>query len=142
LPSTISSRKLQRDTCLHYLHGSTWITPAWQRSAIHIEATDLQLRHAFETWGCIRVEFQTDSLHTRSRQALARIGATEESTFRNHMVMPDGRRRPRVYFRMTNDAWARVKAHLEGLLVAYPTTSAAPVTAVESTSPEESRRGT
>ena len=118
------------------------LTPAWQRSAINIEDKKLQLRHAFETLGCIRVEFKTDSLNTRSCQALARIGATEEGTFRNHMVMPDGRLRPSVYFSITNDEWPRVKAYLEGLLVAYPTTSAAPVTAVESTSPGERRRGT
>src|SRR5215475_13566367 len=114
-------------------HGAgpvlTLLTPAWQRSAINLEATYLQLRHAFETRGCIRVEFKPDSLHTRSRQALARLGATEEATFRNHMVMPDGRLRPSVYGSSTNDAWPRSKAQLAGLLVAYPTTSAAPVMA-------------
>ena len=49
------------------------------------------LRHAFETLGLLRVEFKTDSLNTKSRTALLRIGATEEGTLRNHMVMPDGR---------------------------------------------------
>jgi N-acetyltransferase len=42
---------------------ASWITPAWQRSAINTEAKYLQLRHAFETLGCIRVEFKTDALH-------------------------------------------------------------------------------
>ena len=96
--------------------GGTWITPAWQRSAINTEAKYLQLRHAFETLGCIRVEFKTDALNTKSRQALARIGATEEGTFRNHMIMPDGRIRHSVYFSITHDEWPRVKAHLEGLV--------------------------
>ena len=105
--------------------GGTWITPTWQRSAINTEAKYLQLRHAFETLGCIRVEFKTDSLNTKSRQALARIGATEEGTFRNHMVMPGGRIRHSVYFGITNDEWPRVKAHLEGLMTSYPATSAA-----------------
>ena len=31
--------------------GGTWITPAWQQSAINTEAKYLQLRHAFETLG-------------------------------------------------------------------------------------------
>ncbi len=105
--------------------GGTWITPAWQRSAINTEAKYLQLCHAFETLGCIRVEFKTDSLNTKSRQALARIGATEEGTFRNHMVMPSGRIRHSVYFSLTNDEWPKVKAHLEGLMASYPATSAA-----------------
>jgi RimJ/RimL family protein N-acetyltransferase len=105
--------------------GGTWITPAWQRSAINTEAKYLQLRHAFETLGCIRVEFKTDSLNTPSRRALARIGATEEGIFRNHMIMPGGRIRHSVYFSITHDEWPRVKAHLEGLLAAYPATAAA-----------------
>jgi RimJ/RimL family protein N-acetyltransferase len=105
--------------------GGTWITPAWQRSAINTEAKYLQLRHAFDTLGCIRVEFKTDALNTKSRQALARIGASEEGTFRNHMIMPGGRIRHSVYFSITHDEWPRVKAHLEGLLASYPATSAA-----------------
>ncbi len=105
--------------------GGTWITPAWQRSAINTEAKYLQLRHAFEALGCIRVEFKTDALNAKSRQALARIGATEEGTFRNHMIMPSGRIRHSVYFSITNDEWPRVKAHLAGLMASYPATSAA-----------------
>ena len=104
--------------------GGTWITPAWQRSAVNTEAKYLQLRHAFETLGCIRVEFKTDALNTKSRQALVRIGATEEGTFRNHMIMPEGRIRHSVYFSIIHDEWPRVKAHLEGLLAAYPAASA------------------
>jgi N-acetyltransferase len=104
--------------------GGTWITPAWQRSAINTEAKYLQLRHAFETLGCIRVEFKTDALNTKSRQALTRIGATEEGTFRNHMIMPGGRIRHSVYFSITHDEWPRVKVHLEGLLSSYPPSSA------------------
>jgi N-acetyltransferase len=106
--------------------GGTWITPAWQRSAINTEAKYLQLRHAFETLGCIRVEFKTDVLNIKSRQALARICATEEGTFRNHMLMPGGRIRHSVYFSIIHDEWPRVKAHLEGLVAAYPATSARP----------------
>jgi len=105
--------------------GGTWITPAWQRSPINTEAKYLQLRHAFETLGCIRVEFKTDALNTKSRQALARIGATEEGIFRNHMIMPGGRIRHSVYFSITHDEWPRVKVHLEGLLSSHPATSTA-----------------
>jgi N-acetyltransferase len=105
--------------------GGTWITPAWQRSSINTEAKYLQLRHAFETLGFIRVEFKTDALNAKSRQALARIGAIEEGTFRNHMIMPGGRIRHSVYFSITHDEWPRVKAHLEGLLSSYAVTSTA-----------------
>jgi N-acetyltransferase len=96
--------------------GGTWITPSWQRSAINTEAKYLQLFHAFETLGCLRVEFKTDALNVRSRQALLRIGAVEEGTFRNHMLMPDGRLRHSVYFSIIASEWPTVKAHLERLM--------------------------
>ena len=96
--------------------GSTWISPAWQRSVVNTEAKYLQLCHAFEVLGCIRVEFKTDALNVKSRRAIARLGATEEGTFRNHMVMPDGRKRHSVYFSIIDSEWPTIKAHLEGLL--------------------------
>src|SRR6266496_4472377 len=40
--------------------GSTWIAPAWQRTAVNTEAKYLMLRHAFEVWKCMRVELKTD----------------------------------------------------------------------------------
>ena len=75
------------------------------------------LRHAFETLGCIRVEFKTDSLNERSRQALLRIGAQEEGTFRNHMIVHDGRYRHSVYFSVIDSEWPEVKAKLEQKLL-------------------------
>lgn len=38
--------------------GSTWIAPAWQRTAVNTEAKYLMLRLAFEEWGCLRVELK------------------------------------------------------------------------------------
>jgi RimJ/RimL family protein N-acetyltransferase len=103
----------------HHRHieiGGTWVTPAHQRTRINTEAKYLMLRHAFETLGLLRVEFKTDSLNTKSRTALLRIGAVEEGTFRNHMVMPDGRLRHSVYYSIIDSEWPAVKARLEGFL--------------------------
>jgi N-acetyltransferase len=50
--------------------GSTWIAPAWQRTAVNTEAKYLMLRHAFEVWKCMRVELKTDALNQRSRNAI------------------------------------------------------------------------
>ena len=96
--------------------GGTWITPQWQRTACNTEAKYLQLRNAFETLGCIRVEFKTASLNAKSRAALLRIGAVEEGTMRNHIIMPDGRLRHSVYFSVIESKWPAVKARLEGML--------------------------
>ena len=96
--------------------GWTWIGQAWQRTPVNTEAKFLMLQHAFETWHCIRVEFKTDALNTRSRAAIARLGAKEEGTFRQHMITESGRLRDSVYFSIIDAEWPDVKAHLQALL--------------------------
>lgn len=93
--------------------GSTWIAPAWQRSAVNTEAKYLMLRHAFESWGCIRVELKTDALNQQSRQAILRIGAKEEGTLRKHMLAWNGRQRDTIYFSIVDSEWPVAKARLE-----------------------------
>ena len=93
--------------------GSTWIAPAWQRTAVNTEAKYLMLRHAFEVWGCIRVELKTDGLNQKSRNAILRIGAKEEGTLRRHLVTSSGRVRDTVYFSILDSEWPEVKAKFE-----------------------------
>ena len=104
---------------LHNRHveiGWTWVGVPWQRTAVNTEAKYLMLRHAFETLGCIRVEFKTDSINERSRRALLRIGAKEEGTLRNHMIVQGGRYRHSVYFSVIDSEWPAVKSNLEAKL--------------------------
>ncbi len=93
--------------------GWTWIARQWQRTFINTEAKYLLLSHAFDTLGCMRVEFKTDSTNSRSRNALMRIGAKEEGVFRNHMIVPGGRIRHSVYFSIIDSEWNEVKKELE-----------------------------
>jgi N-acetyltransferase len=96
--------------------GSTWIAPAWQRTAVNTEAKYLMLRHAFEVWKCMRVELKTDALNQRSRNAILRIGAKEEGTLRKHLITWAGRIRDTVYFSILDTEWPQVKAMLETTL--------------------------
>jgi RimJ/RimL family protein N-acetyltransferase len=93
--------------------GSTWIAPPWQRTVINTEAKYLMLRHAFETWKCLRIELKTDSMNQRSRQAILRLGAKEEGTLRKHMITWNGRQRDSVYFSILDKEWPAVKIELE-----------------------------
>ena len=97
--------------------GSTWIAPAWQRTAVNTEAKYLMLRHAFEVWKCIRVELKTDALNQKSRNAILRIGAKEEGTLRRHLITWTGRVRDTVYFSILNTEWPEVKAKLQERLL-------------------------
>lgn len=108
-----STRFLAMDRANRHVEiGYTWLGRDFQRSGLNRDAKYLMLSHAFEAWGCIRVEFKTDSNNIQSRTALAGIGAVEEGTFRNHVVRADGSLRHSVYFSITDREWAGVKERL------------------------------
>jgi RimJ/RimL family protein N-acetyltransferase len=96
--------------------GSTWIASLWQKTAVNTEAKYLMLRHAFEEWGCVRVELKTDALNQKSRNAILRIGAKEEGTFRKHWITWTGRIRDTVYFSILDTEWPEVKIKLQSKL--------------------------
>lgn len=93
--------------------GYTWLAASAQRTGVNTEAKLLLLTHAFEEWGCVRVGFATDVLNQQSRTAILRLGAKQEGVLRNHMIMPDGRRRDSVYFSIVEAEWPGVRARLE-----------------------------
>ena len=96
--------------------GSTWLAASAQRTVVNTEAKFLLLKHAFEVLGCLRVEFLTDVLNERSRQAILRLGAKQEGILRYHMVMPGGRQRDSVCYSIVSPEWPEVKAGLEAKL--------------------------
>jgi RimJ/RimL family protein N-acetyltransferase len=98
--------------------GFTFLAQRWQRSYVNTEAKYLMLRHAFEEWGCNRVEFITDVLNTKSRQAILRLGAKEEGVMRNHMIMRDGRIRDSVRYSLIQSEWPAVRSGLEAKIAA------------------------
>lgn len=106
-----------RFRCIERAHrrleiGFTFLAQSHQRSHINTEAKYLMLEHAFEHWQCNRVELLTDVLNERSRNAIARIGATQEGIVRSHMIMRDGRVRDSVLFSIVAAEWPVVKQAL------------------------------
>jgi N-acetyltransferase len=98
--------------------GWTWYTPTRQRTPVNTEAKLLLLTHAFERLGMIRVEFKTDALNEKSRNALLRIGAVQEGIFRRHLICESGRVRDTVYFSILDTEWPEKKRRLEERLTA------------------------
>jgi RimJ/RimL family protein N-acetyltransferase len=96
--------------------GFTFLASSFQRTPINTEAKLLMLTHAFERLGLNRVEFLTDLLNTRSRAAIARLGASQEGVLRQHMVMRDGRVRDSVIFSITAAEWPELKPQLASKL--------------------------
>jgi RimJ/RimL family protein N-acetyltransferase len=92
--------------------GWTWLNPSAWRTGANVEAKLLMLEHAFETLGCVRVEFKTDARNERSRAALAAIPAQFEGILRNHMIVPDVGQRDSAYFSVIDSEWPHVRDNL------------------------------
>lgn len=99
--------------------GATWLTRTAQRTGANVEAKLLLLRHAFETIGVQKVVFKTEVLNTQSRTAILALGATEEGTFRRHLIAENGRMRDMAYFSILDDEWPDVRSRLETRLARY-----------------------
>jgi RimJ/RimL family protein N-acetyltransferase len=96
--------------------GWTWLGSEFQRTALNTEAKYLMLRHAFETWGCMRVELKTSSTNLKSQAAMRRLGLVEEGLFRKWMFNDNGSPRDTMWFSCVDDEWPAMKARLEGML--------------------------
>jgi len=92
--------------------GSTWYRKAVQRSELNTECKLMLLMHAFETLGCIAVEFRTHFFNQQSRRGIERLGAKLDGILRNHMVMPNGTPRDTCVYSIIAAEWPTVKAHL------------------------------
>lgn len=89
--------------------GWTWIAKEFQGKGINDQVKFLMLQYCFEILKLIRVEFKTDVLNIYARNALKRIGATEEGILRSHMLMTNNRRRDSIYYSVLKVEWQKVK---------------------------------
>ncbi|SDD56084.1 Protein N-acetyltransferase, RimJ/RimL family [Pricia antarctica] len=92
--------------------GSTWYAKKHQRTGVNTECKYLLLKYAFENLNCIAVQFMTDWHNSRSRTAIARLGAKQDGVLRNHRLNADGSCRDSVVFSITEQEWAAVKKSL------------------------------
>jgi N-acetyltransferase len=93
--------------------GSTWYAKRVQRSALNTEAKLLLLAHAFDTVGCIAVEFRTHFMNQQSRRAIERLGAKLDGILRNHSIAANGTLRDTCVYSILVSEWPTVRAHLE-----------------------------
>ncbi len=93
--------------------GHTWYVQSVRRTGVNTEAKLLLLRHAFETLGCVAVEFRTHFFNFRSREAIERLGAKQDGVLRSHQLLPDGSRRDTVVYSILDIEWPSVRNNLE-----------------------------
>ena len=93
--------------------GNTWLAPDARRTAVNTEAKYLQLRHAFDELGTVRVQLKTDARNETSRRAIARLGGVLEGVLRNYQTRDDGFVRDTVIFSLIATEWPAARALLE-----------------------------
>lgn len=92
--------------------GWTAYDPRVWGTAVNAEAKLLLLEQAFDA-GFGRVKIQTDVLNTRSRAAIAGIGATFEGVLRRDQPRADGTWRDTAVFSVLAEEWPQVKTTLQ-----------------------------
>jgi N-acetyltransferase len=93
--------------------GSTWYGKSVQRTPLNTECKLMLLGHAFESLGCVAVEFRTHFMNFQSREAIAKLGAKQDGILRNHTRTANGELRDTVVFSIIASEWPTVKAHLQ-----------------------------
>ena len=96
--------------------GSTWYGQSVQRSPLNTEAKLLLLSHAFDTLGCLAVEFRTHFFNQQSRRAIERLGAKLDGILRHHMRAKNGTLRDTCVYSIVAPEWPTVHAHLRAKL--------------------------
>jgi RimJ/RimL family protein N-acetyltransferase len=107
------------DEALEHAHigWTAWHPGAWG-SAVNPEAKLLMLGEAFDN-GFGRLKLQADDRNTRSKAAIAKLGATFEGVVRRDRPRADGSWRDTAVFSILVDEWPRVRAGLEERLAAF-----------------------
>ena len=93
--------------------GSTWYRKRVQRTPLNSECKLLLLSHAFESLGCIAVEFRTHFFNQQSRTAIERLGAKLDGVLRQHQIGRNGILRDTCVYSVLDREWPAVRAHLQ-----------------------------
>lgn len=96
--------------------GSTWFIPKLWRSGANRESKLLLLTHAFEEMKMQRVGFMVGAQNTRSRDAMEKLGATQEGVLRSRQLLPSGEKRDFVVFSILDSEWPEIKIRLRAML--------------------------
>jgi N-acetyltransferase len=95
--------------------GYTWYSKKCWGTKLNENCKHLLLEFAFDQMGLERVEFRADNNNKRSIAAMQKIGCTVEGVLRNHLPMPNGKRRDSIVLSILKEQW---DASLKQALVA------------------------
>ncbi|CAN5267328.1 GNAT family N-acetyltransferase [soil metagenome] len=92
--------------------GHTWYPGSTRRTGVNTETKLLMLGHAFDTLGCVAVEFRTHFFNSTSRAGIERLGAKLDGVLRSQQILADGSRRDTVVYSILDIEWPAVRNNL------------------------------
>ena len=85
--------------------GYTWFSKKCWGTKLNENCKYLLLEFAFDQMGFERVEFRADNNNKRSIAAMQKIGCTIVGVLRNHLPMPNGKRRDSIVLSILKEDW-------------------------------------
>ena len=85
--------------------GYTWYSKKCWGTKLNENCKHLLLEFAFDQMGFERVEFRADNNNKRSSAAMQKIGCTVEGVLKNHLPMPNGKRRDSIVLSILKEEW-------------------------------------
>lgn len=90
--------------------GFTWYAVPHRKGVANLQTKLLLMTFAFETLGCILVEFLVHEKNESSQRAIEGLGAHRDGILRRVIPMKDGSFGDVVVFSVADDEWPSVKA--------------------------------
>jgi len=85
--------------------GYTWYSKKCWGTKLNENCKYLLMEFAFDQMSFERVEFRADNNNKRSIAAMQKIGCTIEGVLRNHLPMPNGKRRDSIVLSILKEEW-------------------------------------
>lgn len=89
--------------------GSSWLARQHQGKHYNALIKLLLIDYLIMSLGFNRLQWKTDALNEKSKQAMLKLGFIYEGTLRRHAITASGRIRDSLVFALTDLDWERVK---------------------------------
>lgn len=89
--------------------GDAWLAASALGRGLHLEASLLQLTHAFERWRVRRVALRCDARNERARRAIEKLGVRFDGVLRAERIALDGAVQDMASYSVLDLEWRAVK---------------------------------
>lgn len=90
--------------------GSSWLAKEYQGSGFNPLNKYLLIDYLINKLGFNRIQWKTDALNEKSKQAMLKLGFIHEGTLRRHAITQSGRVRDSLVFAVTDEDWGKISS--------------------------------